>query len=248
MPTERLLEKPLHEVDRLLDKLDDLARRARPHVPFTILNAVWRTLDKGAKSIVDVGCGLGEPMRFINRQGQFHTVGVDIFEPYLRKNKRQGIHSDYVLADVRQLPFPGKVFDVVLSMEVLEHLEREEGLAFLKALEGMARTQVIITTPVGTYKQDAYDGNPYQEHRFAWNPADMEGLGYKVRRLGFLNMGGDGALVDRLPRVLRPLGLVLWVAAGPLVQFAPKLAGHMIAIKKLGTDGYSEQRSAKESG
>jgi hypothetical protein len=39
-----------------------------PWIPFTSLNAVWRHIDPGSETILDVGCGKGEPFRFINRR------------------------------------------------------------------------------------------------------------------------------------------------------------------------------------
>ena len=239
MTAKRLLEKLAGEVDKLLNKLDGLAQKTRPYIPFTVLNTVWRSLDKRNESILDVGCGKGVPMRFINRRSQFYTVGVDIFEPYLRECKRQGIHNEYILANVGKLPFQRKSFDIVLCMEVLEHLEKEEGGKLLQAVEEIARNQVIITTPVGTYKQDAYDSNPYQEHKFIWNPAEMKALGYKVQRLGLCHMSGEDELMARLPRVIKLLNLIIWVAAGPLVRLIPLLAGHMVATKSLSPEGYS---------
>ena len=62
-------------------RLDRLALRFRPYVPFSALNTVWRKLDKSSKTILDVGCGKGEPMAFINRHGKFKVVGIDIFKP-----------------------------------------------------------------------------------------------------------------------------------------------------------------------
>ena len=47
-----------------------LVRKLRPYIPFSALNTVWRKLDKSSRTILDVGCGKGEPMAFINRQGR----------------------------------------------------------------------------------------------------------------------------------------------------------------------------------
>jgi SAM-dependent methyltransferase len=220
-------------LDRLIARVDERAWKARPYVPFTALNTVWRSLDKQAQSILDVGCGQGGPMKFINRHKRFYTVGVDIFEPYMSEGKRQGIHDEYVLCDVRKLPFPRKSFDIVLCMEVLEHLEREAGLKLLASLEEIARKQVIISTPVGRYKQRPYDQNPHQEHKTIWSPNELKRLGYQVRGHGIRKIGGREGLVSRLPAIVQPLGYIIWIVAGPLVHFLPGLAGDMVCIKQL---------------
>jgi SAM-dependent methyltransferase len=186
---------------------------------------------------LDIGCGKGEPMRFINRDKQFYAVGVDIFELYLRQCRHQNIHNDYVLCDVRRLPFREKSFNTVLCLEVLEHLERGDGQRLLQAIEKIARHQVIISTPAGTYKQEAYDDNPHQEHRYIWIPSEMKRFGYKVRGCGLRNIRGMSGIQSPLPKVLRPLVDIVWILAGPLVHFFPKLGGDMVCTKELGKLG-----------
>lgn len=220
-------------LNKLLDKLDNFARKARPYVPFTVLNTVWHSLDRRAERILDVGCGKGEPMKFINRHKRFYTVGVDIFQPYIEECKKEGTHNEYVLCDVQNLPFQRKSFDIVLCMEVLEHLEREVGQKLLEAMEEIACKQVIISTPVGTYKQFSYDENPHQEHKIIWSPGEVRKLGYKVRGHGIRDIGGREGLISKLPRIIQPLGDIVWVVAGPLVRFFPRLSGDVVCIKKL---------------
>ena len=67
---------------------EKLSLRLRPLMPLTALNTCWRFLDKSAQSILDVGCGKGAPMKFINRARNFYVVGLDIFRPYLMEAKR----------------------------------------------------------------------------------------------------------------------------------------------------------------
>jgi len=215
------------------DFMDRMARKARPYVAFTALNAVWRSLDKDAGSILDAGCGKGEPMKFINRSKRFYAVGLDIFKPYLEDCKRHGIHDDYVLCDVRRVPLREESFDVILCIEVLEHLKREHGKRLIRSLEQMARKQVIITTPVGVYKQQAYEENPHQEHKWIWSPTELKRFGYGVKGVGIRNMGGEEGLASRLPKIARPLFHITWILTGLLTYFYPTLAGHMVCIKNL---------------
>jgi len=218
---------------KLPEKLESLALHIRPHLLFTSLNTVWRSLDKNEGSILDVGCGRGGPMSFINRHRDFYAVGVDIFEPWLKQCQGLHIYHDLVLADATELPFKARSFDTVLAMEVLEHLEREAGQELLKTIEKIARRQVIISTPVGRYQQGTLEGNPHQEHRASWHPAELKSLDYKVRGHGLRGLFGDEGLTELMPKLLRPLGYILWVCAGPMVYFFPKLAGDMVGIKNL---------------
>lgn len=212
---------------------EELSQAFRPCVPFTALNTVWRYLDGEAKSILDVGCGRGRPMAFLNRNRRLLAVGVDAFFPYLQEARALGVYAALVLADARNLPFRPQSFDVVLMMEVLEHLDRPDGVALLAAAEEIAIRQVIITTPVGHYEQHEYDGNPLQEHRHIWEPGQLRALGYRVYGHGLRNLGGLSGVQSPLPRALRPLVDVLWVAAGLVTRRRPDWAGNVVAVKRL---------------
>ena len=224
-----------HLLDMLFAQLDGLAQRARPYVPFTELNTVYRCMVEDAKSILDLGCGKGGPMRFINRRKEFNVVGVDTFEPSLKECKYSGVYGDLVICDVNYLPFKKKSFDLVLCLALIEHLEKEEGEKLLHDMEEIARRQVIISTPVGEYKQGVLNGNPYQQHRYCWEPAELKEKGYKARGVGIRGVMGEDALFSRLARVIGAFRWVPWLLAGPLVYFLPKLAGTQVCWKQIRT-------------
>jgi SAM-dependent methyltransferase len=190
-------------------------------------------MDKESKNILDVGCGKGRPMAFLNRRHRFFAVGIDIFRPYLLEAKALAAYDVLVQGDVRCFPFRSHSFDTVLLIEILEHLERAEGLALIQAVEQIARRQVLITTPVGHYEQHEYDSNPWQEHRHIWGPRELRALGYRVYGHGLRNLGGLSGVQSRLPRPLRPVVDFLWVAAGPLAHLRPEWAGNMVAVKRM---------------
>jgi len=209
------------------------AWRMRPYVPLTALNTVWRLLDKRAKTILDIGCGKGEPMKFINRKGSFKVVGADIFQPYLIECSNSRVYSGCVRCDVRALPFKRKSVDVAICMAVLEHLVKSDGIGLIGNLESIARKQIIIDVPKGLYEQHtATDSNPAQIHKSAWYPDDLKKLGYRVRGQG-LPIYGEAGLVSRFPQFIRWLGYLLYSLACPVTYFFPKLSGNMVAMKRL---------------
>jgi SAM-dependent methyltransferase len=219
-------------LSRLTEKINELTQRARPWIPFTALNTVSKKINKDTQTLLDVGCGPGWPARFFKRKQRYYIVGADIFKPYLVGCKKQRIHDDYIRCDIRNLPFQDRSFDTVVCMEVLEHLEREDGEKMLRAIERVARKQVILSTPMGIYRQKPYDENPHQEHKCIWTLAEMRNLGYLVRPLGLRDIGGREGFIARLPGLLAPLGDLIWVLAGPVVRFFPSLGGNMVCWKK----------------
>jgi SAM-dependent methyltransferase len=191
-------------------------------------------LDRKSKDILDAGCGKGQPIAFLNRRHRLFAVGIDMFRPYLLEARALAAYDDLVQGDVRCLPFRPRSFDIVLLMEILEHLERAEGLTVIKVVEQIARRQVLISTPVGQHEQHEYDRNPSQEHRHIWEPQELRALGYRVYGHGLRNLGGLSGVQSPLPPPLRPIVDFLWVAIGPLSHFKPEWAGNMVAVKRIG--------------
>lgn len=219
--------------DKFLNKLVETALDARPYIPFVVLNTVRRGIDSEGQSLLDVGCGDGRMVRALLKGKKLFTIGVDIHAPSLRKCQEYETHDGYILCDTQRLPLKSGSFDIVLAVEVLEHLEKEEGRKLIKEWEEIACRQVIVTTPVGVCEVRAINDSPYDEHKSSWYPAEFKQLGYKVRGHGIPRLYGDSGLFSRSPKVLSPLLYVLSMLVGPFVYFLPGLAGRMVCIKRL---------------
>ncbi len=233
--TDSLMWHWLHKFDNFLEKMLVALRHFESFIPFSHPNIVWKGLEKKSQTILDVGCGLGGPIKNINRRGRFYTVGVDIFLPYIKECKAKGNHNEGILCDIRKLPFSKKSFDTVICFEVLEHLDKEDGHELLSQIEDIARRQVIISTPVGTWRQKRVDHytNPHQKHRAVWFPSELKARSYKVRGHMIRKLCDEQGLIAHLPKLLAiPIRLLVWVLAGPLVYFVPKLGADMICFKR----------------
>jgi len=215
--------------------LKGMRDRLRGYIPLTNWWLVWRKLDKGAKSILDLGCGNGKPMQFINRHKQFYTVGIDGFWSCVERCRREMSHNVVLHGDVALVSYKEKSFDVVLCLGVLEHLEKEQGKLLLRRMEAMARKQVILLTDVDGCEQGVVDGNPLQVHRSSWSVDELRGLGFKVYGMGLRGWGGDNGYSRRLPEPLRWLvGTSLQILTEPIMWFKPEWAGDVLCVKNVG--------------
>ena len=143
---------------------------------------LWPWKDNEITSVLDVACGLALKSKFIPAQIR---VGVDIFEEYFKH-----IESDapYIVIkyDVRKLYeiFIPKSFDIVIACDIIEHLKKEESLRLIEQMERIARKAVIVESPRGFIPQNidilGYGGHDVQTHRSAWEPDELEKLGYQV--------------------------------------------------------------------
>jgi len=88
-------------LSRLLDEMLDGARNPR---------------------ILDVGCGSGATMGFLERYGE--VTGVDISPQAVKYGREQG-RARLCLADGGHLPFAEGSFDLVTALDLLEHVAQE---------------------------------------------------------------------------------------------------------------------------
>lgn len=143
---------------------------------------LWPWADGELKSVLDVGCGLSFKAQHLSIQVR---VGVDIFEDYLRRIDAEVPYA-VVKGDVRKLDdlFLPKSFDLVLALDIVEHIEKEESVALLDSLERIARKAVVIMTPKGLVPQNidiwGHGGDHWQTHRCGWEPEELEARGYKA--------------------------------------------------------------------
>ena len=135
--------------------------------------------------ILDAGCGTGTfgvVLQSIKRLKRPMLVGCDIYLPYLRAVP-MNIYDDRALCTLTHLPFRDKAFKGVACIEVLEHLERDEGEKACIEFERVCRGVVAISTPKGFNYRPPSDGNPHQAHRSGWDKYYFKKRGYKIRYL-----------------------------------------------------------------
>jgi predicted TPR repeat methyltransferase len=137
-----------------------------------------QNLDFDAKTVADLGCGFGCWAHLIRSEIDKHgenayIIGCDIHRPYLEKTREYNPYDELLICDVRQLPFRPRIFNYIIAFEVIEHMSKEEGLAFLSDIETYAKDTVIVSTPLGYYEQYEGRSNKYEAHLAAWYPQEF---------------------------------------------------------------------------
>ena len=88
---------------------------------------------KDAKTVLDVGCGNGYLLTTLSRNKKFERlVGVDVSKPRIESIDNASVKFE--VASTTNLPFEDSEFDLVSSIEVLEHIRDIES-----AVREMAR-------------------------------------------------------------------------------------------------------------
>jgi len=184
------------------------------------------------ESLLDVGCGGFSPLKDLNKKLK-RSVGVDGFKPSIDKAIERKTHSENKVINVLELTkhFKDKSFDVIVALDLIEHLTKEEGNKLLEDFEKIAKKKIIIFTPNGFVPQGEYDGNTYQVHKSGWGFKEMQKKGFKVYGLNGLKvLRGEYAKVKFKPEAL-------WerISYGSklLTKLMPSASYQILAVKSL---------------
>lgn len=125
-------------------------------------------------TVLDLGAGI-RPMRWY--EPLVHTC-VEPYLPYV-ETLRKHEHLRVVHATAREALEAGHVAQAVYLLDVIEHMEKDEGLALIPMLQAAALRQVVIYTPMGFLEQTedhwGMGGHTWQTHRSGWLPSDFPG-------------------------------------------------------------------------
>jgi hypothetical protein len=140
--------------------------------------------------LLDIGCGI-MPQKYSRPLVHVCCEPFAQYVEVLRDKMRQDADRRYVILHATWAQaveiFPEASVDSVYLIDVVEHLEKNEALALLRATERLCRKQLVVFTPLGFMPQsyadgkDAWglDGAKWQEHISGWQPEDF-GEGWTV--------------------------------------------------------------------
>lgn len=172
--------------------------------------------------VLDVGCSDGRGSELLSG-----AVGCDIYLPALHAARASGRRTPVVNADIRRLPFRSNAFDVVASLDVIEHFEKDDALGVIAELERVAAGVVALMTPSGFVPQPPAENEPWQEHRCGFESQELRALGYDV-----VGVGGDRRTrSDYAAFRLGPLGMLAALATRASTRRKPEHSYHLYARK-----------------
>jgi SAM-dependent methyltransferase len=129
------------------------------------------------KTVLDAGCGLGLGLCVLQKKA-LHAEGQDL-DPRLA---RPGIHIGGLDS------IPSKSFDLVVSIDVVEHVEDDRD--FIMELGRIARKQVFVTTPNWTVTRCSW---PY--HLREYTPRELTNLLSPIGRVRLFKGNGPGTMI-----------------------------------------------------
>jgi len=119
-------------------------------------------IDLNGKSLVDVGCGTGHLLSFINKEYEpCRIVGYDFADDALKIARKNVPGADFSLYDIYSAQI--EKFDCIFCTEVLEHLLYPDKA--LKNLIEMLSSSGMLLLTVPNGRKDMYEG-----HINFWSP------------------------------------------------------------------------------
>lgn len=81
--------------------------------------------------ILDLGCGYGDFLYFVQQQGYTATTGIDLDPAHVERARRLGVKNVHC-ADASTFLESAGEFDFIAAIDVLEHIPRPRVLSFLR--------------------------------------------------------------------------------------------------------------------
>lgn len=137
------------------------------------------------KVVLDIGCGRGVAgfllrIKFRNLK---YLIGIDVNLNYLRLAKVHNIYDDLILASAENLPFRDKSINVVMFIEVIEHLSKAGRYSLLNEVDRIASNSALLTTPNG-FLESKTSSNMFEIHRSGWETEELKSKVFQVFGMG----------------------------------------------------------------
>lgn len=179
----------LGEEHMSLAELEEMYAQERDHWWFTakaeFLKKIMALHVPKKSKILDAGCGTGHHMRSLATQGFY--VGYDVSLEALNFCQRNG-HNILVQGHLQEMPFAKESFDVVLTLDVLEHTQNPWSV--IRQLHKVLHVggKIVVTVPACRFLFGPHD--EALSHLRRYDPKDLRRLlteaGFKIERLGYL--------------------------------------------------------------
>lgn len=150
-----------------------------------MVNWIGKVIEENIESVdtvLDLGCGIMQATDDLRCKS---ILGCDIWPVYLDKIKY--LHPTITLRMDELDRFRDNSYDVVIALDIVEHLEKDLALKSIKEMQRIARKMVFVYTParfktneentVNVWELGACD---YQKHLCLVTKQELEGMGFSV--------------------------------------------------------------------
>jgi hypothetical protein len=135
------------------------------------------------------------------RPWRTHLTGVEAFAAY--GNPLWELYNLVVIAPLQEfLACEHEPFDFILLTDVIEHLERSQGIWALDRCQALLAPHgcLLVGTPAIFMPQDSVRGNEFERHRSLWTVQDFLERGWRIEKTGDLDAFGHQMILAEYQR------------------------------------------------
>ncbi|HEY7328734.1 MAG TPA: class I SAM-dependent methyltransferase [Gemmataceae bacterium] len=141
----------------------------------------------GRPLILDLGCGVGTHLNMLSEIGEVWGADPSPLELDYCRSRFSGRLDCISLPD--QVPYEDKTFDVVVMLDVLEHIEDDAGaLACIRDILKPGGV-LLLTVPALNWLWTQYDVHAHHYRRYHRRPllTLLQKAGFQIRLLSYMN-------------------------------------------------------------
>ena len=117
---------------------------------------------KDGSKILDIGCGKGFMIYdFLQHNNKYIVKGIDISD-YAVENSMPEVKDNVEVGNSKELQFEDNFFDLVISINTIHNLEKEDCATSLREIERVSKKDKFIIV-------DAFKDVEEKKRMFAWN-------------------------------------------------------------------------------
>ncbi|MBI4330055.1 MAG: class I SAM-dependent methyltransferase [Chloroflexi bacterium] len=137
--------------------------------------------------ILDIGCGTGSNLRSWESHGE--VLGLDNSPQALSFCRMKG-NTNLLKGDAAVLPFRDNTFEVIIALDMLEHMEKDEDTVreFFRVCRPGGH--LLLTVPALMFLWSQHDMALHHKRRYSRN--QLESLvsrgGFRIERMSFWNL------------------------------------------------------------
>lgn len=138
------------------------------------------------RQILDIGCGTGATMDHLRKYGE--VQGIDLAIIPLNFSRRRG-HQRTMCASATQLPFGDESFDLVTTLDVIEHLDDDvKGLSEIRrVLKPGAPAVIYVPAFQALWGPNDDQSGHKRRYRLAQLRTAAEKAGLQIERISYSN-------------------------------------------------------------
>ena len=133
--------------------------------------------------VLDVGCAKGFLLHDFKRlMPRCHVAGLDI-SPYAYAHATEDVKPFITVGNAKHLPYPDRSFDLVVSINTVDHLPVEDCATALKEIQRVARKHAFVT--VNSWRNEHEKENLVKWSRTLMTLMDVKGWKQLFRKVGY---------------------------------------------------------------